>query len=87
MLKVLVIDDDRRVCSFLQRLLSKKFGLEVLSSSDGIEGLAIINKEKPDIVFCDIHMPLMDGIEILESIRATPHISNTHVVVLSSIND
>ena len=87
MLKILVIDDDRRVCSFLQRLLVKKFGMIVLVAYDGIEGLAIINREKPDLVFCDVNMPLMDGVEVLDSIRSNPRTANTHVVILSSVSD
>ncbi len=87
MTKALIIDDDEIVKTFMQRMLTKKFGFEVILASDGIEGLSKIAKEKPDLVFCDISMPLMDGTEVLQAIRTDPKLAQIPVVILTSHNE
>jgi CheY-like chemotaxis protein len=87
MLKALIIDDDPTVCSILQRILLKKFSIEAITASNGIEGLSLVNKNKPDLIFCDINMPLMDGVEVLEAIRSDPELKNLKVVIITSSNE
>lgn len=66
--KILLVEDDE----FILDLYSTKFSLEdfeVLKAKDGMEGLELFKKNKPDFVLLDIKMPKMDGWEVLKEIR------------------
>ena len=80
MSKILVIDDERSIRNTLKEILEfEKFEVEV--AEDGIEGLEKLEKSSYDVVLCDIKMPRMDGIEVLEKIHAID--SDTTVVMIS----
>jgi two-component system response regulator AtoC len=66
--KVLVIDDEAGVRRTLSMILEDE-GYQVISASDGKEGLDRALKEEPDLILCDIRMPRMDGLEFLEQYR------------------
>jgi len=67
MAKILIIDDEKSIRKTLREILEyEKY--QVDEASDGVEGLGMIQKEKYDIVLCDIKMPKMDGIEVLEKV-------------------
>ena len=68
MTKILVIDDERSIRNSMKAILLYE-GHEVLLAENGMEGLVTVKSEKPDIVFCDIKMPKMEGIEVLERIK------------------
>ncbi|KIO43633.1 sigma-54-dependent transcriptional regulator [Sanguibacteroides justesenii] len=68
MTKILVIDDERSIRNSMKDILLYE-GHEVLLAENGMEGLVTVKSEKPDIVFCDIKMPKMEGIEVLERIK------------------
>lgn len=65
----LVVDDDNRFRTLLKRLLEKKFHLIVHEADNGLKGLEEFKKEVAHIIFLDISMPYMNGIELLEKIR------------------
>lgn len=85
MLNVLIIDDDEIIRLFLQKLLKKKFGFNIAQAGNGIEGLASIDGAVPDLVFLDVTMPLMDGVETLQAIRNNPKTKDLPVIVLTAI--
>ena len=65
--KILVIDDEKPIRSTLKEILEyEKF--QVDEAPDGLAGLEMIKKEKYDVVLCDIKMPKMDGMEVLDNI-------------------
>jgi len=66
--KVLVIDDEAGVRRTLSMILEDE-GYQVISASDGKEGLERALKEEPDLILCDIRMPRLDGLEFLEQYR------------------
>lgn len=68
--KVLVVDDDPVIAKSFDRVLSGK-GYAVITARDGAEALGKLRDEKYDVVFTDIRMPGMSGIEMAERIRAT----------------
>jgi len=79
----LLLDDSQAVRRMVAPMLNT-FGLNVVGeASNGQEGLASYKKLKPDVVFLDIVMPLMSGIEILKGIREIN--PNAIVVMLTSI--
>ena len=63
-MKILVIDDERAIRNSLKEILSDE-GYVVETAENGEEGLQAADKEKYDVIFCDIKMPGMDGIEVL----------------------
>ncbi|NOZ35851.1 MAG: response regulator [Chlorobi bacterium] len=67
-MKVLIVEDDYASRLFLESLLDSN-GYEFRSAENGIEGLNVFEEYNPDIVFTDIKMPIMDGLELLEAIR------------------
>jgi DNA-binding response OmpR family regulator len=67
--KVLVVEDDKDY-SWLLKEAFKDQGMNMLYAGDGEEGLALAEKEKPDLIMADILMPKMDGIEMARQIRA-----------------
>lgn len=65
---VLIIDDEKNILDSLSSILEDE-GFVVLKAMDGKEGLAIFEKEKPDIVLLDVWMPELDGIQVLKRIK------------------
>ncbi|WP_416171468.1 response regulator [Algoriphagus boritolerans] len=66
--KILIIDDERFIRASLREILEyEKF--EVTEAQDGEEGLAKMQEEEFDLVLCDIKMPKMDGIEVLDQAK------------------
>lgn len=70
--KVLLIEDEASIRAVLKDILKdqKELNLEVDEAKDGVEGLSKLEKEHYDVVFCDIKMPKMDGMEVLQQAKA-----------------
>ncbi|HEY3277382.1 MAG TPA: UDP-3-O-acyl-N-acetylglucosamine deacetylase [Syntrophorhabdaceae bacterium] len=66
--KVLIIDDEKNIVHALSSILGDE-GFHVLEAGDGQEGLAIFEREAPEVVLLDIWMPEMDGLQVLKKIR------------------
>jgi DNA-binding NtrC family response regulator len=69
MASILIIDDEQAIAASLKEILEYE-GFEVSLAEDGIKGLKAIENAQFDIIFCDIKMPRMDGIEVLEKLIA-----------------
>jgi two-component system nitrogen regulation response regulator NtrX len=78
--RILVIDDEAEVRRSVGMIL-RYDDYEVIEASSGPEGIAIAEKEAPDLVFLDIKMPGMDGLEVLQRLRAANE--NLPVVIIS----
>ena len=66
--RILVIDDEEGIRSSMQRILEYE-GYEVTLAATGDEGLKLLEREAPDLVFLDIKMPGMDGLEVLQKVK------------------
>lgn len=74
MAKILVIDDEKSIRNSMKEILAFE-GHEVVLAENGMEGVVAVKTEKPEIIFCDIKMPKMEGIEVLQRIKEfTPEI-------------
>ncbi len=82
-LKVLVVDDSNTIRRSAEIFL-KQGGHEVLLAEDGFDALAKINDTPPDLIFCDILMPRLDGYQTCAIIKRNPRFASIPVVMLSS---
>lgn len=67
MMKILIIDDERSIRNSLKEILSDE-GYDVDVAGNGHEGISMVKKEKYSVIFCDIKMPEMDGMEVLDKL-------------------
>jgi len=81
--KVLVIDDSNTIRRSAEIFL-KQGGHEVLLAEDGFDALAKVNDFRPDMIFCDILMPRLDGYQTCAIIKKNSNFSSIPVVMLSS---
>lgn len=82
-LKVMVIDDSNTIRRSAEIFL-KQSGCQVILADDGFDALAKIADHDPDLIFCDILMPRLDGYQTCALIKKSTRFSDTPVVMLSS---
>jgi two-component system chemotaxis response regulator CheY len=79
-----VVDDSRAIRMILSRTL-REMGFEVREAGNGSEALATLNAGPPaDLVMADWNMPVMDGLELLRTIRATPALNQVPVIMVTT---
>jgi len=81
--KVLVIDDSNTIRRSAEIFL-KQGGYQVLLAEDGYDALAKVNDHEPDLIFCDILMPRLDGYQTCAIIKRNSKFANVPVIMLSS---
>ncbi len=81
--KVMVIDDSNTIRRSAEIFLTQA-GCQVILAQNGFEALSKIHDHDPDIVFCDILMPRLDGYQTCALIKRSPRYHDTPVVMLSS---
>src|SRR5262252_507743 len=85
--KILCIDDDREVAALIADDLTNR-GFDVVIAYDGHEGFVAILKLMPDLVLCDISMPVMSGFEVLERLtEIAPQLGHIPFVFLTALTD
>ncbi len=81
--KILIIEDEPDILEVLSYNLRRE-GFEILASTDGGQGLAMVKREKPDLVLLDLMLPGMDGVEICTAIKNHSDTRNTLVIVVTA---
>ena len=81
---VLVIDDNTDIRQYERTLLQDEY--VVLEAADGKEGLSVAIKEVPDLVICDVMMPVMDGLEFTKQLKTNTATSHIPVIMLTAKN-
>ncbi|MBI3272756.1 MAG: hybrid sensor histidine kinase/response regulator [Planctomycetes bacterium] len=84
--KVLVVDDSAEIRDFLTSYLDF-LGFDVVSASDGREGLLKAQESKPDILISDVVMPHISGIELCRQLKGTPATALTPVILITALDD
>ena len=82
-IKIMVIDDSNTIRKSAEMFLTKA-GYQVVCIEDGFEALTRINEEDPDLVFIDVLMPKIDGLQACQVIKRNSKFKNTPVIFLSS---
>lgn len=83
MTKILVADDQAENRALVVALINYR-GYQPLEAADGVEALALVRSEHPDLVISDLLMPTMDGYEFVRQLRADPEIADTEVIFYSA---
>ncbi len=80
---IMVVDDDPHMVTLLRaRLEQREFN--VMCAYSGLQALADLEKQKPDLILLDVIMPEMDGFEVLRRLKAAPETSSIPVILLSA---
>lgn len=85
-LHVLVIDDTEEVRLVIVNALNA-FGFQVRDAKDGETGIQMALEQLPDLILCDVRMPVMDGYQTLSKIRELPQIANIPFIFLTSASE
>ena len=77
---IIIIEDEKNICNFIETVLTPQ-NYHVVCAYTGADGLKQINTHKPDVVLLDLGLPDMDGLEIIEEVRAY---SSVPIIVISA---
>jgi CheY-like chemotaxis protein len=84
--KVLIVDDEPDVVLFLKALLEDN-GYEVASAATGLEAIACVKSERPDLITLDITMPEQSGVKTYRELKADPDLRAIPVVMVTGVAD
>ncbi len=83
MSKILVIEDQAMIRENIIEILELA-GFEAIGAEDGQAGLTLARQYRPDLILCDILMPVLDGFGVLEGLRSDPELAATPLIFLSA---
>ncbi len=83
--RILIIEDNPANLELAKYLL-EAHGYPTLSASDGGEGIRIARESHPELVLCDLQIPVLDGYGVLTEIRADPSLLDTRVVAVTALS-
>lgn len=82
--KVLVIEDNEQNLELMTYLL-KAFGHEVACARDGREGISSASAHHPDVIICDLQLPVMSGYEVVEALKGSAELSRIPIVAVTAL--
>ena len=84
--KILIIDDEVHIRLLMEQILEdlEEEGVEVLTAANGEEGLAMIQSERPALVFLDVMMPKMNGFDVCRMVKHELQMKDTRVIMLTA---
>lgn len=83
MARILIIEDNAANLELLRYLMTKA-GHEALCACDGVDGMVTLQRDIPDLVLCDLHMPRMDGYVFLSELRRNPGLCELTVLAVTA---
>jgi len=83
MARILVVDDEPHIIKLVSYTL-ERYGHDVLSAPDAPTGVTLAKKEVPDLIFMDVMMPVMTGLQALDMLKSAPETNSIPVVMLSA---
>ena len=81
--KIVIAEDDSASRDLLSEML-RSWGYEVISARNGAEALQKVEESRPELIVCDIHMPLLDGLGVVQALRRQEHFANLPVIALTA---
>ena len=82
MKKILVVEDVEFNRDLVVQLLEDEY--EVVTAADGIQGIELAERERPDLILMDLSLPTVDGWEVARRIKATDHLARTPIIALTA---
>ena len=82
---ILVVDDNHQLIEFLTDALEELGDFEVVTATDGAQGLERYYDTHPDCVVVDVRMPGIDGYQLVRALRGDPNSSSTSLIILSAL--
>ena len=84
--KILIVDDEAHIRLLISQTLEEleDQDVEILTATNGEEGLEMIQTEKPDLVFLDVMMPKMNGFDVCHKVKSELGMKNVYVVMLTA---
>jgi 6-phosphofructokinase/FixJ family two-component response regulator len=82
-IRVLIVDDERSDREIYMRILKGNNDLHLEEAGNGKEALEKIKRSVPDVIFCDLHMPELDGIELVRIIKDDPELKTIYLIMVS----
>ncbi len=83
--RIAILEDDQPIREMYELKL-KSAGYTVKAAGDGVQGLTLLEKFRPDLILLDLMMPEMNGDEVAEKVRSTKWGSKTKIIVLTNIS-
>jgi two-component system cell cycle response regulator DivK len=83
--RVLIIEDNKANLELVEYLL-KASGYTTLAAWDGEQGVGAARKEHPDLIICDLQMPVMDGFEVVRHLKKDPLLRSIPVVAVTALS-
>ena len=85
--KIVIVDDEVHIRALIEQTLEDledDHDVELFTASNGQEGLDLITEEKPDLVFLDVMMPLMNGYDVCKNVMQNPELCHVKIVLLTA---
>jgi CheY-like chemotaxis protein len=83
-LKLVVAEDEAALAKVLKLRLEME-GFEVRTAGDGAEAMRLIQADRPDLLLCDLMMPVMDGYELTRAIKSDPNLRSIPILILTAL--
>jgi two-component system, chemotaxis family, chemotaxis protein CheY len=84
MARILVVDDDSVIRDMLAMVLAEESDHDVIVAANGQEALDQLHDGPVDAIVCDVNMPVMDGIELVRTVRSDPDLNDVPVLLISA---
>jgi len=84
---VLIVDDEPNILILMEQALEKledDYNVELLRAKNGVEALEIVKAEKPDLIFLDVMMPKMSGLEVCRAVKQELAYPNIYIIMLTA---
>jgi threonine synthase len=81
---IAIVEDEPDARVLLRRILQHRRKYKIFEAADGISGIDLIRREKPDLVLLDLMMPNVDGFAVLDTIKADDTLRNIPVIVITA---
>ncbi len=83
--KILIIDDEEKFCRAIKKALELKTDFQVLTATEGLEGVRVAKTQKPDVILLDVMMPGMFGTDVAEKLSDDPATGSIPIIFVTAI--
>lgn len=81
--RILIVEDEEHIQELLRFNLQNN-GYEVMTASDGVEGLAKVREQQPDLILLDLMLPKMDGLDVCRAVKSDPRTMGIPIIMLTA---